>query len=79
MDFDRPAPSVPTAGNVPTRLKLQGSAAPVVIEMMLEGLVPPVRISNLTTFPVASQAVRVLRHGMVGQPGFGMFGLWDEK
>jgi glycine cleavage system aminomethyltransferase T len=32
----------------------------------------------MTTFRIAGKTVRVLRHGMVGQPGFELFGPWDE-
>ena len=61
------------------RLQLQGPTAPMIVEKMLGGPVPQVRFFNMTTLHIAGQAVRALRHGMVGQPGFELFGPWDEK
>ncbi len=61
------------------RLQLQGPTAPKIVERVIGGPVPPVRFFNMTRFRIAGQAVRALRHGMVGQPGFELFGPWDEK
>ena len=32
----------------------------------------------MTTFTIAGKPVRALRHGMAGQPGFELFGPWDD-
>jgi syringate O-demethylase len=33
----------------------------------------------MATFEIAGRQVRALRHGMAGQPGFELFGPWDDK
>jgi glycine cleavage system aminomethyltransferase T len=49
-----------------------------VIEKVLGGPVPELKFFQMTTFTIAGKTVRVLRHGMVGQPGFELFGPWDD-
>jgi syringate O-demethylase len=61
------------------RFQLQGPSAPAIVEKLLGGPLPHVRFFHMATFEVAGLAVRALRHGMVGQPGFELFGPWDEK
>jgi vanillate/3-O-methylgallate O-demethylase len=39
---------------------------------------PDIRFFNMDTFVVAGRAVRALRHGMVGQPGWELFGPWED-
>jgi glycine cleavage system aminomethyltransferase T len=60
------------------RYQVQGPGALKVMEKVLGGPVPELRFFQMTTFRIASKTVRVLRHGMVGQPGFELFGPWDE-
>src|SRR5258708_4962387 len=48
------------------------------MEKVLGGPVPEVRFFQMSTFTIAGKTVRVLRHGMVGQPGFELFGPWGE-
>ena len=38
---------------------------------------PTRQFFNMTDFQIAGRRVRALRHGMVGQPGFELFGPWD--
>src|SRR5688572_31973135 len=40
--------------------------------------VPNVKFFGMTDFTIAGKRVRALRHGMVGQPGFELFGPWDD-
>src|SRR5690606_14033367 len=40
--------------------------------------VPPTRFFHMARFEIAGAEVRALRHGMAGQPGFEVFGLWEE-
>ena len=40
--------------------------------------VPDVKFFNMTAFTIAGRRVRALRHGMVGQPGFELFGPWSD-
>ena len=39
---------------------------------------PDIRFFNMDTMTVAGRAVRALRHGMVGQPGWELFGPWED-
>jgi syringate O-demethylase len=50
-----------------------------VIERALGETPPEVRFFNMTTVTIAGKAVRALRHGMVGQPGWELFGPWDDE
>jgi glycine cleavage system aminomethyltransferase T len=60
------------------RYQLQGPDAPRIMEKVLGGPVPDVKFFNMTTFTIAGKSVDALRHGMVGQPGFELFGPWEE-
>jgi glycine cleavage system aminomethyltransferase T len=60
------------------RYQVQGPNALKVMEKVLGGPVPELRFFQMTAFTIAGKKVRVLRHGMVGQPGFELFGAWDE-
>ena len=60
------------------RYQVQGPTAPQVMEKLIGGPVPPVRFFHMTTFRITGKPVRALRHGMVGQPGFELFGPWEE-
>jgi syringate O-demethylase len=40
--------------------------------------VPNVKFFHMAEFQIAGRRVRALRHGMVGQPGFEIFGPWDD-
>src|SRR5580693_2080117 len=60
------------------RYQVQGPGALNVMQKVLGAPVPELKFFQMTTFRIASKTVRVLRHGMVGQPGFELFGPWDE-
>jgi glycine cleavage system aminomethyltransferase T len=60
------------------RYQVQGPNASKVMEKLLGGPVPEVRFFQMANFTIAGKTVRALRHGMVGQPGFELFGPWDE-
>src|SRR5579863_3776286 len=60
------------------RYQVQGPDALKVMEKVLGGPVPELGFFQMTTFGIVSRTVRVLRHGMVGQPGFELFGPWDD-
>ena len=61
------------------RLQLQGPNALALMEKTLGQPVPEVKFFHMTTVRIANTPVRALRHGMVGQPGFELFGPWGEK
>jgi syringate O-demethylase len=60
------------------RYQVQGPNALKVMEKVTGGAVPDVKFFNMTTFTIAGRQVRGLRHGMVGQPGFELFGPWED-
>ena len=39
---------------------------------------PDIRFFHMDVFTIAGRGVRALRHGMVGQPGWELFGPWED-
>jgi syringate O-demethylase len=60
------------------RYQVQGPHALEVMEKVTGTPVPEVKFFNMTNFTIAGRRVRALRHGMVGQPGFELFGAWED-
>jgi glycine cleavage system aminomethyltransferase T len=60
------------------RYQVQGPTALNVMEKVIGGRVPEVKFFHMTNFTIAGKTVRALRHGMVGQPGFELFGPWED-
>ena len=60
------------------RYQVQGPNALKLMEKVLGGSVPDLKFFQMTHFKIGGKDVRVLRHGMVGQPGFELFGPWAE-
>ena len=60
------------------RYQVQGPNALKVMEKVTGKAVPDVKFFNMAEFTIAGKRVRALRHGMVGQPGFELFGPWDD-
>jgi glycine cleavage system aminomethyltransferase T len=60
------------------RYQVQGPNALKVMEKVTGKPVPNVKFFGMTDFTIAGKRVRALRHGMVGQPGFELFGPWDD-
>src|SRR3954467_8594992 len=60
------------------RFQIQGPNAMQVIEAATGAKPPELKFFNMSTLTIAGKSVRALRHGMVGQPGFELFGPWDE-
>jgi glycine cleavage system aminomethyltransferase T len=56
------------------RYQVQGPHALKVMEKVLGGSVPDIKFFHMAVFTIAGRQVRALRHGMVGQPGFELFG-----
>ena len=61
------------------RYQVQGPNAMQVIEKALGEAPPDVKFFNMATVTIGGKTVRVLRHGMAGQPGWELFGPWDER
>jgi len=60
------------------RFELQGPTAQPIMEKLTGGPLPEVKFFHMADFTIAGYAVRALRHGMAGQPGFELFGPWNE-
>ena len=59
------------------RFQVQGPKALQVMEKVTRKPTPDIRFFNMGVFTIAGHEVRALRHGMVGQPGWEMFGPWE--
>ncbi len=60
------------------RFQVQGPNAMQVIEKALGEPPPELKFFHMTTVTIAGKTVGALRHGMVGQPGWELFGPWDD-
>jgi len=60
------------------RFQVQGPYAMQVIERVLGRSPPELRFFRMTTVTIAGKTVRALRHGMAGQPGWELFGPWND-
>ena len=60
------------------RFQLQGPNAMKVVALATGKPAPDLKFFNMTTMSIAGKTVRALRHGMAGQPGFELFGPWND-
>ncbi|MGB6451764.1 MAG: hypothetical protein WBE92_13510 [Steroidobacteraceae bacterium] len=60
------------------RFQVQGPNAMKVMEKVLGKAPPELRFFHMATVTIAGKAVQAFRHGMAGQPGFELFGPWDD-
>jgi syringate O-demethylase len=60
------------------RFQIQGPNALDTIGKALGKPAPDLKFFNMTSVRIGGRAVRALRHGMAGQPGFEFFGPWDD-
>ena len=60
------------------RYQVQGPNAAAVMEKVTGKPTPDIRFFNMDVFTIAGRKVRALRHGMVGQPGWELFGPWEQ-
>jgi glycine cleavage system aminomethyltransferase T len=60
------------------RFELQGPTAAAIIEQLTGRELPDVKFFNMASFEIAGLNVDALRHGMAGQPGFELFGPWEQ-
>jgi syringate O-demethylase len=60
------------------RFQIQGPNAMKVIEKALGHSPEELKFFNMRTERIAAREVCALRHGMAGQPGWELFGPWDE-
>jgi glycine cleavage system aminomethyltransferase T len=60
------------------RFQIQGPAAMTVMAKVLGSQPPEVKFFHVCGMTIAGRQVAALRHGMVGQPGFELFGPYAE-
>src|SRR5215471_1312050 len=60
------------------RYQVQGPNAIKVMSKILGRTPPDVRFFAMDTFRIGGREVRALRHGMDGQPGWELFGPWED-
>ena len=60
------------------RYQVQGPNAIKVMEKASGKTAPDIKFFNMDVFKIAGHEVRALRHGMVGQPGWELWGAWDH-
>lgn len=60
------------------RYQLQGPNAMKLTEKVMGKPAPELKFFHLTTIEIAGRKVHALRHGMVGQPGWELFGPWED-
>jgi glycine cleavage system aminomethyltransferase T len=60
------------------RFQIQGPNAIKVMEKITGGAVPEIKFFHMGLFTIGGLSVRALRHGMVGQPGWELFGPWEQ-
>jgi glycine cleavage system aminomethyltransferase T len=61
------------------RYQVQGPNAMQVIEKALGHVPEDLKFFNMRTERIAGQDVCALRHGMAGQPGWELFGPWEDR
>ncbi|CAN5226437.1 aminomethyltransferase family protein [soil metagenome] len=61
------------------RYQLQGPRADAVMEKVFGGPAPDVKFFHIADVTIAGRAVKALRHGMAGQPGFEFYGPWADN
>jgi syringate O-demethylase len=60
------------------RFQVQGPSAMDVIARALGSAPPEIKFFNLAAAEIGGVTVRALRHGMAGQPGWELFGPWED-
>jgi len=59
--------------------QVQGPKALELMNEVTNGKLPEIGFFKIGSFKIAGKNVKALSHGMVGQPGFEMFGPWEEE
>ena len=60
------------------RFQIQGPHAVKTMEKVTGKPAPDIKFFHMDVFKVAGKDVRALRHGMVGQPGWELWGPWED-
>ncbi|WP_221583367.1 aminomethyl transferase family protein [Microbacterium sp. G2-8] len=70
---------VRTGDPVVYRYQVQGPGAMDVIREATGEEPPKLKFFHMTRFTIGGKEVRALRHGMAGEPGFEMWGPWEDQ
>jgi vanillate/3-O-methylgallate O-demethylase len=60
------------------RFQVQGPNAFKVMDKAMGGNVPDLKFFNMADVVIAGKTVGALRHGMAGQPGYELYGPWED-
>lgn len=60
------------------RFQLQGPNAMKTLEAAMGETPPDLKFFHMARIRIAGKEVRALRHGMAGQPGYELFGPWED-
>lgn len=58
--------------------QIQGPRALDLMNKVTNGSLPEIKFFHIGDFKIAGVPVQALRHGMTGEPGFEIFGPWEE-
>lgn len=61
------------------RYQIQGPGAMDIIKEVTGEEAPKLKFFYMTRFNIAGKVVRALRHGMAGEPGFEIWGPWEDR
>jgi glycine cleavage system aminomethyltransferase T len=61
------------------RVQIQGPNALALVEELTDGHVPEVKFFAIGELVIAGKKLRALRHGMAGEPGFEIYGAWEDQ
>lgn len=61
------------------RVQVQGRNALPLMEKLTGGNVPEIKFFHIGELQIAGKTVRALRHGMAGEPGFELYGPWQDQ
>jgi glycine cleavage system aminomethyltransferase T len=61
------------------RIQIQGPNALPLMHDVTQGTLPDIKFFDIGEFKIAGRTVRALRHGMAGEPGYEIYGRWEEQ
>lgn len=61
------------------RFQVQGRHALDLMRQLTNDNVPDIGFFHIGTMTIAGRTVRALRHGMAGEPGFELYGPWEDQ